>query len=314
MARGSQQPRPPAARCPAVRGPRGVYSSKAPGPPGAVTILLRDKCHRNPEGEEAGFAKATSEVLLDEVVDSPRSPPEPEEEFSGPDPDIEVAPPPPKRAANAAYLPSLAGLAVSPQPDLAPHVVPVVRIPRQPRPEGRPRARKLPAAAQILQLSLRQNTLLVTPLIRPQERALQMLMALINAFRNESEYAADMVAFYRGGSRTHATVLSDWLEVDRANSFTWASMHYQVRVKAKHRRHLRLVQFADRHTPSSLQIRRMTLYVKGWMAEMDDLDGHNYKSSWLRVKSNRWNFARFFRVPPNLTLMAQYLENLLEVC
>lgn len=56
----------------------------------------------------------------------------------------------------------------------------------------------------------------------------------------------------------------------------------------------------------------MITYTKGWMAEMDEQETLQYKSTWLRIKSNRGNFARFFRQASNCSMMAHYLDAVLS--
>merc|ERR1712216_534015 len=87
-------------------------------------------------------------------------------------------------------------------------------------------------------------------------------------------------------------------------------MQHRVRWRSG-RRHFSLLAFVEDQVPMCTHAGRMITYVKGWMAELDGQEAQQYKSTWLRTKSNRGNFARFFRQASNCSLMAHYLDEVL---
>jgi hypothetical protein len=140
--------------------------------------------------------------------------------------------------------------------------------------------------------------------------AISSLNKLVNAFADRADCSQLLSSYYRGAAPAHGAVLADWLAVQPQHAFVWGRMHHRVRWRSC-RRHFSLLAFVEEQVPACGHAGRLITYVKGWMAELDGQEAPQYKSTWLRTKSNRGNFARFFRQASNCSLMAQWLEEVL---
>jgi len=273
--------------------------------PGVVTLLLQGKSHA-PEEDESIEKFRTLHILEGEVVEDGTMLQRPANcEASRGSPRVLTV-------ALPAFLPS---------PRHSPRVV------LDPASARRRGVRQLPLLTQASKQYSRRDKVQQSapsasskaarvgqlPSVRnPRQDALWSLSALITAFREGADCSQLLRVYYKSLVPNQGGVLSEWLLAQKENPLVWSQMHHKIRWRSR-RRHFSLLRFADDTTPLVRQTGSLLIYVKAWMDEFDNQDAPTYRSSWLRVRSNRGNFARFCGKAANCTLMASYLDEILTV-
>ena len=148
--------------------------------------------------------------------------------------------------------------------------------------------------------------------IPTNKRHIQTIEEIVESYNSRKAGMRELlVAFYRDPDQLSGYALAAWLEENPNNPHLWASIHHRIR-QASDKKTLSVLRFLELRQKKGNQVKKFFLYVKGWLAEWDAMEGPHYNSVWMKLKSNRWNYARFFKFKENLLILAEYVEQLTE--